>query len=255
MAPKLKEKESRSVGASVSEGSSVAGNFVPPNFALVDTAKGPKLVLTFIVLAAERAYDTYRSREALNVRGAKGGQLSLALALVGHDRLGTISLALLAHGTSPIGITDSAPALIPTPVALLGSASVQPRELSGVAGDVFSAFKVPDPADPQGLSEHELLVLHAEIKALQARYSLSYAEAAHRLEIAEIKELEANVTAMKAFAVIEERIKNSIIHDIRPPIARIDCGDFDNSNFAKGTIGAGSPPGNASSSNSKGTGQ
>ncbi|CAA7265778.1 unnamed protein product [Cyclocybe aegerita] len=178
--------------------------------------------------------------------------------------LARLSLALaLCFILCPVGIAHVGTSISPSPVGTyhIGIGlhpSIQPRELSGIAGNMFSPLMVLEPANPQGLSERELLVLHAEIKALQAHYGLSYQEAAHRLEIAEIKELEANDTAMKAFAAIEEHIKNTIIHDLRPPITRIDRGDFDNINFAKGTIGAGghpSSPRNASSSKGIGTGQ
>ncbi|KAJ3503735.1 hypothetical protein NLJ89_g8303 [Agrocybe chaxingu] len=61
----------------------------------------------------------------------------------------------------------------------------------------------PDPA----LSEHELLTIHAEIRVLQSRYSLSYKDAAHRVYLQEVARLEAKDNALRAFAALQNRLR------------------------------------------------
>jgi predicted PhzF superfamily epimerase YddE/YHI9 len=60
------------------------------------------------------------------------------------------------------------------------------------------------------LSERELLILHAEIKALQERYGIQYKDAAHRLYLAEIAKLQALDDARLSFEKLIEIMEKDI---------------------------------------------
>ncbi|KAJ3488223.1 hypothetical protein NLJ89_g11638 [Agrocybe chaxingu] len=81
----------------------------------------------------------------------------------------------------------------------------------------------PDPA----LSERELLTMHAEIKVVQARYGLSYKDAAHRVHLQEVARLEAEDNAMRTFAVLQARLDHLMNQEIIPPVEAIDSGAVD----------------------------
>ena len=70
--------------------------------------------------------------------------------------------------------------------------------------------------------------MHAEIKALQTTFGLSYKDAAHRLYMAEVERLKKADSAAKAFASIRGRMDNIVGQDICPPVRAIDEGKFDN---------------------------
>ncbi|KAF9521253.1 hypothetical protein CPB83DRAFT_900935 [Crepidotus variabilis] len=61
-------------------------------------------------------------------------------------------------------------------------------------GDPLGDFSVPCPPDP-GLTERELLMLHAEVLALQQQLGISYKDAAHRLYLGEAKVAMAEANA------------------------------------------------------------
>lgn len=71
-------------------------------------------------------------------------------------------------------------------------------------------------------SDREVLALHAEILALQARFGLSYKDAAHRLYMAEIAKLGAEQQALNAMESVLERIDSTITQEIGPAINQID---------------------------------
>jgi hypothetical protein len=86
----------------------------------------------------------------------------------------------------------------------------------------FSAVFVTCLPSTQGLSQYELLVLHAEIKALQQMYGLSYKDAAHRLYHSELRQVMAEDAAYKSFTTLYNNINRSILMDIENKINQID---------------------------------
>jgi len=69
------------------------------------------------------------------------------------------------------------------------------------------------------LSEREWLALHAEIKALQQRFGLSYKDAGHRLYLAEMARLKETDKAHKALVAIRQKIDRTLDHEILPPMS------------------------------------
>lgn len=72
-----------------------------------------------------------------------------------------------------------------------------------------------------------MLHLHAEVKALQTMYGISYKDAAHRLYMAEVEKIKIEKRNEFAFTKIRETIDNTIINEIYPPITMIDKGNLD----------------------------
>ena len=75
------------------------------------------------------------------------------------------------------------------------------------------------------MTERELLICHAEIKALQQLYGLSYKDAAQCLYQAEVSKLKAEEAAYEAFH--QERVvsEDTITREIYEEIKKIDsCG-------------------------------
>jgi thermostable 8-oxoguanine DNA glycosylase len=75
----------------------------------------------------------------------------------------------------------------------------------------------------QSLTERELLVVHAEVKALQQMYGLSYKDAAHCLYHSEIQKLTMADHAYRHISTIRQGIDQLILEDISEKIAKIDC--------------------------------
>jgi hypothetical protein len=71
-------------------------------------------------------------------------------------------------------------------------------------------------------SDREALQLHAEILGIQARWGISYKDAAHRLYLAEVAKLEAEEHALRAIQSIRQRIDDTIMEEIYPAINYID---------------------------------
>ena len=96
----------------------------------------------------------------------------------------------------------------------------------------------------QGLSQRELHILHAEVKALQATLGISYKDAAHRLFMAEIERVKKADSAAKAFSALREQIHDTINEEILPAVDEIDKGKFDDYIFIDGQWknGAGNSP-------------
>ena len=68
----------------------------------------------------------------------------------------------------------------------------------------------------KGLSEREWLALHAEVKAMQEQYGLSYKDSAHHLYLAEVGWLKTLDRAHKSFAAIRQRIDKVVDHELLP---------------------------------------
>lgn len=77
----------------------------------------------------------------------------------------------------------------------------------------------------KALSEREWLALHAEIKAMQELFGLSYKDSAHHLYLAEISRLKTLDTAHKSFRVIRERIDKVVDHELLPPMQQLEDGE------------------------------
>jgi hypothetical protein len=58
--------------------------------------------------------------------------------------------------------------------------------------------------------------------AIQGRWGISYKDAAHRLYLAKMAQLEAEERALRAIESIRERMDNSIMEEIYPAINHID---------------------------------
>jgi hypothetical protein len=67
-----------------------------------------------------------------------------------------------------------------------------------------------------------MLNLHAEVKALQNMYGLSYKDAGHRLYMTEVEKLKIEKRNEFGYTKIRETIDNTIINEIYPPITMID---------------------------------
>ena len=79
----------------------------------------------------------------------------------------------------------------------------------------------------KGHSERELHLLHAEVKALQETFGISYKDAAHRLFMAEVERVKKADSAAKSFAAIRNSLVSLVVADIEPPIKAIDEGELD----------------------------
>lgn len=77
---------------------------------------------------------------------------------------------------------------------------------------------------PQNLSHRELLILHAEIKALQYQYGLSYKDATHRLYETEAKTISLHDYTYECLWDMNERMDTVIVDDITKKIKDIDLG-------------------------------
>jgi hypothetical protein len=114
---------------------------------------------------------------------------------------------------------------------------VSDAPFSGIAeGDVLI------PADPVSLhtsnhhplhssllkspTDREALLIHAEILAMQARWGISYKDAAHRLYLVEVEKFRVAKHAENAITSLRDRIENCITHDISPVIKYIDSPAF-----------------------------
>jgi hypothetical protein len=64
--------------------------------------------------------------------------------------------------------------------------------------------------------------VHADVLALQARWGLSYKDAAHRLYMAEIEKLRSQRKATYSCREIRKRIDKIVTHEIAPVLAKID---------------------------------
>jgi hypothetical protein len=60
------------------------------------------------------------------------------------------------------------------------------------------------------LTQRELLVLHAEVKALQEQHGISYKDAAHRLYHAEVQKLSALSDSQAAFSSLHGVLDDAI---------------------------------------------
>ena len=90
--------------------------------------------------------------------------------------------------------------------------------------------QIPELSDShvfKGLSQRELHILHAEVKALQATLGISYKDAAHRLFMAETERVMKADSAAKGFSVLRKQIRDTINEEIFPAISAIDKGEFD----------------------------
>ena len=54
------------------------------------------------------------------------------------------------------------------------------------------------------------MTLHAEVKALQARFGISYKDATHRLYMAELERVKAHDTAYKGFLALKTRTDSAV---------------------------------------------
>jgi hypothetical protein len=67
-----------------------------------------------------------------------------------------------------------------------------------------------------------LLIIHAEVKALQVKYGLSYKDAAHRLYYSEVKKLQVEDNAYKSMNEMLDYIDSSIVQDLQQKLNAID---------------------------------
>jgi hypothetical protein len=74
----------------------------------------------------------------------------------------------------------------------------------------------------QPFSDKEILNLHAEIKAMQVRWGLSYKDAAHRLHMMEVQKLLAETKAHSALTETLDRIDGIVHNDMFLAITEID---------------------------------
>jgi hypothetical protein len=74
----------------------------------------------------------------------------------------------------------------------------------------------------QSLTERELLVLHAEITALQEKLGLSYKDAAHRLYHSEVQKLKVEDEACKTLSGLRGEVEATICDNIIPKIHKAD---------------------------------
>ena len=74
----------------------------------------------------------------------------------------------------------------------------------------------------KGLSKREWLALHAEIKAMQDQYGLSYKDSAHRVYLAEQARLQALANAHNAVLKIQERVDKILDHEIVPVMVNLE---------------------------------
>jgi hypothetical protein len=87
---------------------------------------------------------------------------------------------------------------------------------------IIHTFSAHNCSRHQSLTERELLVLHAEIKALQHQHGLSYKDAAHRLYHSEVQKLRVEDEACKAISGLRQQVDMLITDDISSQITSID---------------------------------
>jgi hypothetical protein len=75
-------------------------------------------------------------------------------------------------------------------------------------------------------TDREALIIHAEILAMQARWGISYKDAAHRLYLVEVEKFRVAKHAENSISCLRDRIENCIAHDISPVIKYIDSPAF-----------------------------
>jgi hypothetical protein len=66
------------------------------------------------------------------------------------------------------------------------------------------------------------MALHAEVKAIQDEFGLSYKDSAHRLYLAEVACLKTLDRAHRAFAAVRQRIDKVMDHEIVPVMTEMD---------------------------------
>ena len=76
----------------------------------------------------------------------------------------------------------------------------------------------------QRLTEQEMLVLHAKVKALQQRYGLSYKDAAHRLYHSELRVMDVAEDMAGQSGSLHAQVEDNFISDLRERLAQIDEG-------------------------------
>ncbi|KAF9525031.1 hypothetical protein CPB83DRAFT_897313 [Crepidotus variabilis] len=91
----------------------------------------------------------------------------------------------------------------------------------GPAVSMGDAPRIPCPPDP-GLTERELLVLHAEVLALQNQLGISYKDAAHRLYLAEAKAAFVAAEAITSIRTMSSELDGGLQHIIRQGVAASD---------------------------------
>jgi hypothetical protein len=67
------------------------------------------------------------------------------------------------------------------------------------------------------------LTIHAEVKAMQEKYGLSYKDAAHRLYHSEVQKLKAEDIAYRSMQEMNQQ-NSSIVQDLQMRIDGIDFG-------------------------------
>ncbi len=86
----------------------------------------------------------------------------------------------------------------------------------------------------QGPSQRELFLLHAKVEALQKTLGISYKDAAHRLFMAEVEQVQKADSAAKAFGALWRRMDDILSEEKFPPISAIDKGEINNYIFKDG---------------------
>ena len=86
----------------------------------------------------------------------------------------------------------------------------------------------------QGHSERERHLAHAEVKALQETWGISYKDAAHRLYMAEVERIKKADSSAKSFEEIKMRLDRLVTCHIVPPIKQTDEGELDDYIFRDG---------------------
>ncbi|KAJ3576367.1 hypothetical protein NP233_g455 [Leucocoprinus birnbaumii] len=142
-------------------------------------------------------------------------------------------------GTTPAGTQYLIPSFLQpaTDVGLEAEAFVRRTGATNAPGGkqsmdhLFHTFvdggKVPMPIVPS-LTDRERLALHAEIKALQTRYGLSYKDAGHRLYLAEARKARVFENAAISLRAVATEAAD-LIEDIEQKLKAIDAGTSQNS--------------------------
>ena len=79
----------------------------------------------------------------------------------------------------------------------------------------------------QGPSQQELLILYAEIQALQSKLGITYKDATHRLFMTEVERVKQADSGVKMLRAVRQRIDDLVAREVWPPIRSIDKGEFD----------------------------
>ena len=69
--------------------------------------------------------------------------------------------------------------------------------------------------------------MHAEVRALQEHLGISYKDAAHRLHMAALEQLQAERQVARGLTLLREKGDETVFQEIYPVIIAIDRGDFD----------------------------